>query len=256
LRYISALPDAQVRRLLWEGVLQVGLFSEEVGEVEADGVRYLLRKNQAEAAREQHRSADKLAKSAKKVQQRNQQVQSSARCRPEAGLRRLQPWVARDKLTGLVGLRLEGREMVLENNQAARERAVELATDPDPRTTTAPGALAALSRLCLQNYEIDEKTLVTRLPRPDADQEQILGVLGVSWRPEGAAPRAGGSGKRELRGGLPGSRRLGEVREHRGGSRPVQVPRLPGGFQRALGAAGVGRELHGHRGIHVHLTSL
>jgi hypothetical protein len=127
LRYITALTDPQIRRLLREGALQMGLFSEEVCEVEADGVRYVLRKNESEAAREEHRLADKLAKLAKKVQQRNQQVQTSPRCRPQAGLHWLQPWVARHKLTGLVGLRLEGREMVLENNEAAMERALELA---------------------------------------------------------------------------------------------------------------------------------
>jgi hypothetical protein len=262
LRYITALTDPQIRRLLREGALQMGLFSEDVCEVEADGVRYLLRKNQSEAAREEHRLADKLAKLGKKVQQRNDQVKISPRCRPEAGLRWFEPWVARHKLTGLVGLRLEGRQMVLEKNEAAEERALELAgcyvvvtdvpgegmsgqavhdsyvrlqkverdfrtlktgllevrpmfvrkekrtrghvfccmlalkltrqleqrlqavfgtTDTDRHTVTLPDALAALSRLCLQNYEIDEKTTVTRLPRPDADQKQILAALGVSW---------------------------------------------------------------------------
>jgi len=71
LRYISALTDPQIRRLLGEGTLQMGLFSEVVCEVEADGVCYLLRKNEAETAREQHRLEDKLAKLAGKVEQRN-----------------------------------------------------------------------------------------------------------------------------------------------------------------------------------------
>ena len=62
LHYISALTDPQIHRLLGEGTLQMGLFSEEVCEVEAEGVRYLLRKNEVEAAREQHRLEDKLAK--------------------------------------------------------------------------------------------------------------------------------------------------------------------------------------------------
>jgi len=261
LRYITALTDPQIRRLLGEGTLQLGLFSEEVCEVEADGVRYLLRKNPAEAAREQHRLADKLAKLAQKVQQRNQQVKASPRCRPEAGLGWLQPWVARHKLTGLVTLRLEGRALVLERNQAAEERAMELAgcyvvvtdvpregmssqavhdsylrlqkverdfrtlktgllevrpvfvrkekrtrghvfccmlalklsrelerrlqaafgtTDTDGHAVTLPDALAALSRLCLLHYQIDENTILTRLPRPDARQKQILAALKVS----------------------------------------------------------------------------
>ena len=58
LRYITALTDPQIRRLLQQGTLQLELFSEEVCEVEAEGVRYLLRKNTAEAAREQHRLDD------------------------------------------------------------------------------------------------------------------------------------------------------------------------------------------------------
>jgi transposase len=39
----------------------------------------------------------------------------------------LQPWVARHKLTGLVELKLQGRVLTLVKNQAAIERAMELA---------------------------------------------------------------------------------------------------------------------------------
>ena len=261
LRYISALTDPQIRRLLGEGTLQMGLFSEDICEVEAGGVRYLLRKNEAEAAREQHRLEDKLAKLIRKVEQRNQQVLNSSRCQPEAGLRNLRVWAARHKLTGLVELRLEGRTMAVERKPAALAQAMELAgcyvvvtdvpkeqmggqqvhdsyvslqkverdfrqiktgllevrpvfvrkesrtrghvfccllalklsremerrlqakfgaTDTDPHAITLPDALAALSRLCLLNYRIDEKTAVTRLPRPDQRQQEILRALEVT----------------------------------------------------------------------------
>jgi transposase len=261
LRYISALTDPQIRRLLGEGTLQMGLFHEEVCEVEADGVRYLLRKNEDEAAREQHRLEDKLAKLSRKVEQRNEQVLKSLRCQPEAGPRNLQVWVARHKLTGQVALRLEGRTLVLERNQAALDRVMQLAgcyvvvtdvakerlrgqevhdsyvslqkverdfrqmktgllevrpvfvrkesrtrghvfccllalrlsremerrlqaafgtTDADPHARTLADALAALSRLCLLHYQIDARTSVTRLPKPDQRQREILQALGVA----------------------------------------------------------------------------
>jgi transposase/plasmid stabilization system protein ParE len=260
LRYISALTDPQIRRLLSAGTLQMGLFHEEVCEVEADGVRYLLRKNEDTAAREQHRLEDKLAKLSGKVEQRNEQVEKSPRCQAEAGLRNLQVWMARHKLTGLVDLHLEGRTMVLERNQAVIDRTMELAgwyvvvpdvpkqnlsgqevhdsyvslekverdfrqmktgllevrpvfvrkesrtrghvfccllalklsremerrlqaafgtTDANPHAITLTDAMAALSRLCLLHYTVDEKTTVTRLPQPDARQQQILAALGV-----------------------------------------------------------------------------
>jgi transposase len=260
LRYISALTDPQIRRLLKEGTLQMGLFHEQVCEVEADGVRYLLRQNEAEAARQRHRIEDQLVKLKRKVEQRNEQGQTSRRCRPEAGLRSLQVWVARYKLSGLVELRLEGRAVVLERCQAAIAQALELAgcyvvvsdvpkpqlsgqeihdsyvglqkverdfrqmktgllevrpvfvrkesrtrghgfccllalklsreierrlqaafgtTEADPHAITLADALNALSRLCLLNYQIDEQVTVTRLPKPDERQKQILAALQV-----------------------------------------------------------------------------
>jgi hypothetical protein len=102
LRYITALTDPQIRRLLAEGTLQLGLFHEQVCEVEAGRVRYLLRKNESEAARERHRLQDKVAKLSAKIERRNRQVEASARCQPEAGSRQLQAWMVRHKLTGLV----------------------------------------------------------------------------------------------------------------------------------------------------------
>jgi hypothetical protein len=53
-------------------------------------------------------------------------------------------------------------------------------TGADPHALTVGDALAALSRLCLLEYRIDEKTKLTRLPNPDARQIEILAALGVS----------------------------------------------------------------------------
>jgi len=261
LRYITALTDPQIRRLLSEGTLQLGLFHEKVCEVEADAVRYLLRKNDSEAAREKHRLQDKLAKLSGKIERRNRQVEASVRCQPEAGSRQLQAWIARHKLMGLVELRLEARVLTLVKNEAAIDRALELAgcyvvtsdvpkdqmsgqevhdsyvglqkverdframktgllevrpvfvrkesrtrghvfacmlalkisremerrlqaafgtTDLDAHTITLPDALASLSRLCLLHYPIDADTTVTRLPRADVRQKEILTALGVT----------------------------------------------------------------------------
>ena len=61
------------------------------------------------------------------------------------------------------------------------ERRIQAAfgtTDDDPHAITLPDALAALGRLCLLEYRVDEQTSVTRLP--DARQTEILNALGVS----------------------------------------------------------------------------
>jgi len=166
LRYITALTDPQIRRLLAEGTLQMDLFSETVCEVEAEGVRYVLRKNEAEAAREQHRLEDKLARLQGKVEQRNQLVPASPRCQPEAGLRQLQPWIVRHKLAGLVELRLEGRTLVVVRQEAI-SRALELAgcyvvTTDVPKQQLAAQAVHD-SYVGLQKVERDFRTLKTGL---------------------------------------------------------------------------------------------
>ena len=61
-----------------------------------------------------------------------------------------------------------------------RLRAVFDTTDSNPHAITLPDALASLSRLCLLHYPVDTKTTVTRLPKPDARQKQILSALGVT----------------------------------------------------------------------------
>ena len=47
-------------------------------------------------------------------------------------------------------------------------------TQDEPHGVTVPDALAALNRLCLLTYPLDETSSVTRLPRPDAQQTRIL----------------------------------------------------------------------------------
>ena len=264
MRYITALTDPQIRGLLGQGVLQLSLFSEEVCEVQGAGVRYILRKNPAEAAREQHRREDKLTKLEAQIAARNQQVREHPRCQPEAGRRTLEAWAGRHKLTGLVAIQLEGTQLKLQRNEEAMRRAQELAgcyvvttdvlptamspqqvhdsyvslqkVERDFRTLktgllevrpvwvrkesrtrghvfccllalkisremerrlraafgttetrtdaiTLPDALLALTRLCLLHYAVDEKTTVTKLPQPDARQQEILKALGVSLPP-------------------------------------------------------------------------
>jgi transposase len=260
MRYITALTNPQIRKLLKRGVLQLGLFEEKICEVEAEGKRYILRKNPAEARKDWHRVQDKLQKLQQKVQARNQQVLGSPRCQPEAGLHQLQQWSQRHKLSSFISLTLEERTLTVRLDEAAQQQALDLAgcyvietdvpkpllaaqtahdrykdltqverdirtlktgllevrpiflrkerrtrghvlvcmlalklsreiqrrlaavfgtTDSDPHAVTLPDALAALNRLCLLHYPIDEHRSLTRLPKPDAHQAQILNALKV-----------------------------------------------------------------------------
>jgi len=167
LRYITALTDPQIRRLLAAGTLQMGLFSEQVCEVEADGIRYVLRKNEAEAARQQHRLEDKMVKLQEKIERRNQCVQASPRCQPEAGVRQLQSWIGRHKLASLVRLQLQGRTIILVRNEAAITQSMTLAgcyvVTTDVPQQQMGGQAVHDSYVGLQKVERDFRSLKTGL---------------------------------------------------------------------------------------------
>jgi hypothetical protein len=53
-------------------------------------------------------------------------------------------------------------------------------TDSNPHAITLRDALTSLGTQCLMQYKIDEKTTVTKLPQPSANQTKILTALGVT----------------------------------------------------------------------------
>lgn len=260
-RYITALTDPQIRYRLTHGTLQLDLFAEQVCEVEADGVRYVLRNNPDETRRIAHRLEDKLVKLRAKIVQRNQRVEKSPRCKPEAGLAMLKQWMSQHKLAKIVELKLDQRKLVESVDEEAKRKSLELAgcyvlvsdvgkeklsteqihdsymalqkverdfrtmktglleirpvfvrkesrtrghvlcsmlalklqreverrlaaafgsTDADRYAVTVPDALAALSRLTLLYYTVDDTIALTKLPMPDQQQQRILDALKVS----------------------------------------------------------------------------
>ncbi len=164
-RYISALTDPQIRKLLSEKILQMELFTEQVCEVEADTLRYILRKNPEEARRVEYRLEDKLRKLQQKITERNQHVEKSSRSKPEAGLRALTDWISRHKLDGIVQLKLDGRQIIAIVDPQAQQRALDLAGCYVIVTDVSKDQLATQavhdSYVGLQKVERDFRTMKT-----------------------------------------------------------------------------------------------
>jgi transposase len=167
IRYITALSDPQVRRLLKRGVVQLELFAEQVCEVQVDGKRYILRKNPAEARKAQHRLQEKLTRLQTLVTARNAKVAASSRCQPEAGLRGLQAWVTRHKLRPIVSLRLNDRQILLDIDPVAQEQMLQLAGCYVLETDVPPDRLDTQTvhdrYKDLAHVERDRRTLKTGL---------------------------------------------------------------------------------------------
>jgi hypothetical protein len=68
----------------------------------------------------------------------------------------------------------------LSREMERRRHAAFATTDSTAHAITIHDAMEALSRLCRLEYPVDEKTTLTRLPKPDARQRETLEALGVS----------------------------------------------------------------------------
>lgn len=107
-RYITALTDPQIRKLLKDKVIEPDLFDTVVHEVEHAHKRLVLRRNEEVRRKEAHRREDKLTRLRRKIEERNAFVEKSKRAKPEAGLRTVTEWGKRHKLHSFVSVRLEG----------------------------------------------------------------------------------------------------------------------------------------------------
>jgi transposase len=116
-RYISALTKQQIRALIKRGALQPDLFDEDISEIEQDGKRLIIRRNESVQRREQARRAEKLQRLEALIEERNAFVSQSKRADPGAGLRQLEQWVKRHKLNGFVSLSLEQDQIRCEIDQ-------------------------------------------------------------------------------------------------------------------------------------------
>lgn len=125
-KYITALTNSQVRKLLQQQVMQIGLFDTEVCEVKHGSVRLILRKNPATAEKERRRRNNKLDKLIHLVTERNDFVRQSKRADPEAGLRRFEAWSVRYKISNWVHLELEDRLLKVTVDEVAKADAALL----------------------------------------------------------------------------------------------------------------------------------
>ncbi len=119
-KYITALTDPEIRKLIKKGIFQSGLFDEEVTEVEHGGERLVLRCNPATRKKEAYRREDKLERLKEYVDKRNLFVADSSKAKPEAGLTKYRKWVKQHKLSSFVNLSLKEREIIIEIDQAAK----------------------------------------------------------------------------------------------------------------------------------------
>ena len=125
-KYITALTNAQVRTLLQKGCIHIDIFDTDIQEVEYEGKRFILRRNDAVRYKEQQRRNDKLQQLNRLIEARNRFVSQSKRANPESGLNKLKDWIKRYRVERFVTLHLEEREICIKIDNEAMEEAALL----------------------------------------------------------------------------------------------------------------------------------
>jgi len=165
LKYITALTDPQIRKLLKKNIIQLDLFEKDIADVEHDGVRLIMKCNEKVRVKKSLRREKKLERLMELIEERNRFVESSKRADPEAGLKRLSQWVSRYKLSSFVSLELKDRELVFNmDDEGKRDAAMldgcyVLETDVPQDKMAAPVVDARYHDL--SKVESDFKTLKT-----------------------------------------------------------------------------------------------
>jgi hypothetical protein len=120
--YITAITKPQIRTLLKNGVIQLGLFDKEVNEVTTkNGVRYILRRNPKRAVEMQATREDKLEKLREKAKAETEYLKAHPHALEAKAEKRLQAVAKRLVINSVVKIVIEERKAsveVLEENWA------------------------------------------------------------------------------------------------------------------------------------------
>jgi hypothetical protein len=125
--YITAITKPQIERLLSQGVLQLGLFDQELAEVTTDeAVRYVLRRNPLRAEEMAASRQDKLRSVGREVGRQNTYLAEHPRAQVKVALRKINQRLERLKLSGWLRVSASGRVLSLVEDAEALAEASKL----------------------------------------------------------------------------------------------------------------------------------
>jgi transposase len=111
--YITAITKAQIGTLLKQEVIQVEHFSEQLCEIESDGIRYILRRNPVRAAEIEDRRQDNLQQMQRLVTEKTTYLLEHPRAKVSVASTSLHPWLDKLKLSAFCQIETEERPLSL-----------------------------------------------------------------------------------------------------------------------------------------------
>lgn len=125
--YITAITKPQIESLLAKGVIQIGLFDQELAEVVSDdGVRYVLRRNPIRAQEIRKSRQSKLASLTKEVKKQNEYLAEHQGAHVEVALRKIDERCKKLKMSKWVTPSASGRNIILTVDKDAQQEEAKL----------------------------------------------------------------------------------------------------------------------------------
>ena len=125
-KFITSITEPQIRKYIKTGEFQLGLFEQQIAEIQLEGYRYVLRRDPFTCKKERNRREDKLKKLHEKIICRNTFVMNSEKANPESGLKHLVEWTKHHKLCCFVELSLKDRMIEIQIDEEKRKKEEDL----------------------------------------------------------------------------------------------------------------------------------
>lgn len=121
--YISAITKPQIEKLIKKGVIQLDLFSEQVCEVENDGIRYILRRNPIRAEEIEKTREEKIKKVQTEIKNRNEYLAKHKRAKLSVAKSKIEQLITKLKIRSFIKVDIEGRGLSLHVDEKQKEEA-------------------------------------------------------------------------------------------------------------------------------------
>jgi len=115
--WITATTKPQIEKLIKDNIIQLSLFTDNLAEITAGNVRYILRKNIVRAQEIDKNRIDKLNRLQKEIDKKNIYLQGHKRAKVQTAINALTKWVDKRKISKWVELKIEGRNISLKKEE-------------------------------------------------------------------------------------------------------------------------------------------
>ena len=121
--FITAITKSQIRKLVNDGIIQMGLFDEKLAEVEYEGFRYIIRRNPKKAREIAVSRESRIQYIIRYVDKKNLYLSEHKRASVEVAVKDINKEIQKRKLVGVMDVKVKGRHLDFFINKGSLDKA-------------------------------------------------------------------------------------------------------------------------------------